>query len=54
MVGEQPVGEITEGKTAEGHTNGGKEQGEEGSTSGRDMVFICVKVWENTTQDCTI
>ncbi len=44
MTGEQQVGQMATGETAEGQPEGSKNREEEGSTSGRDMVFLCVKV----------
>lgn len=44
MAGEQQVGQVASVETAEGQTGGGKDREEEGSTSGRDMVFLCMKV----------
>lgn len=41
VLGEQPAGETSEGKMAGEQSNKGQE---EAGTSGRDMVFICVKV----------
>lgn len=43
-VGEQQVGQMAEGEAAEVQLEGGKDREEEGGTSGRDMVFLCVKV----------
>lgn len=40
---EHPADEISEGKMAERQSTGGNGHEEEG-TSGRDMVFVCLKV----------
>lgn len=43
-VGEQPSGEVAEGRTTAEPMDRGEGHGGEGGTCGRDMVFLCVKV----------